>query len=179
MGKRVLVVFATRYGSARVVAEDIARYLEAKGHDVEKKDLRAGRAPLDLSEFDFVVAGSSVAMFSWMAKAKAFLRKCRKAGVPTVVYVTCGMAIEEPEKAQVRFLDKVIDRIGLRPELSRPIPPVIDFRPKEGLPGSLKGRIKATIEAMAKDKYEENGLMDFRDAGTFAAFLEEIENKLT
>ena len=174
MSKKILVAYGTRYGSARIIAQDIAEFLGKKGVQVEVVDLKKGRPSAKLEEYDLVVAGSSIAMFSWIGAVKRFLGKCRRAGVQTVVFIACGMAIEASEKAREKFLDKKIGRIGLKPVFSEPIGPVIDFRPGEGLPEGLKKRIGGTIKAMAKDQYQEDGLMDFRDQGRFQEFLEKL-----
>jgi menaquinone-dependent protoporphyrinogen IX oxidase len=171
---KVLVAYGTRYGSAGIVAQDIVDYLKNRPVEIDLIDLRKDGFTGSLSEYDLVVAGSSVAMFMWLGKVKRFLKKCRKAGVPTAVYITCGTAIEEEEKARSKFLDKTLGKIGLEAVVSRPIPPVIDFRPGDGLPDKIKNRIKNTIQAMAKDRYQENGLMDFRDQEKFTSFLEEL-----
>ncbi len=83
--KRILVAYGTRYGSARFTATQIDAYLKDKGYSTTLVNLRKERAPSLPGNFDFVVAGSSVAMFSWVGKVKFFLRKCRRASVPTGV----------------------------------------------------------------------------------------------
>lgn len=174
MSKKILIAYGTRYGSARIVAEDIAEFLGNKGAQVEVVDLKKGRPSAELEEYDLIVAGSSVAMFSWVRAVKQFLRKCRKASVKTAVFVTCGKAMGDFENAKAKYLNKVTDRIGLQPVLSQPISPIIDFRPDEGLPTGLKGRIKGTIQGMAKDDFREDELMDFRDEERFKGFLEKL-----
>ena len=172
--KKVLVAYGTRYGSAKIVAQDIVEFLKDCPAEIDLVDLRKDGFTGSLGTYDLVIVGSSVAMFMWLGKVKRFLKKCRKAEVPTAVYITCGTAIEEEEKARSKFLDKTLGRIGLEAVVSRPIPPVIDFRPEEGLPAKVKNRIKNTIQTMAKDRYKEDGLMDFRDPEQFKSFLEEL-----
>ncbi len=140
-GKSILVAYGTRYGSARYTATEIAAYLKNKGYNTNLVDLRSERAPSLPGNFDLVIAGSSIAMFSWVGKVKSFLRKCRRASVPTAVFITCGTAIEDEANARSRFLDRVINRIGLNPELTLVTGPVIDFRPGKGLPTGLKNRM--------------------------------------
>ena len=176
--KNVLIAYGTRYGSARIVASDIAEHLERKGHGTTLLDLRREAAPKDLASYDFIIAGSSVAMFSWVGKVKGFLRKCVRSGAATAVYITCGTAIDSVEKARTRFLEKVLARTGLNPAATGIVEPVIDFRPGEGIPEPLKSRIKGTVAAMAKDSYAEDGLMDFRDKGRFESFLSDLDGAL-
>lgn len=177
--KKVLVAYGTRYGSARIVALEISEYLKSHGNEVSAVDLRNDPMPVLPGDFDLVIAGSSIAMFSWIAKVKVFLKRCAKSTLPTVVFITCGTAIDDPEKARVRFMDKVLTRIRLEPVLILATAPVIDFRPGEGLDTKLKGRIKGTIQAMAKDNYESDGLMDMRDRPAFDEFLKSLDRQLT
>lgn len=173
-GIKILVAYATRYGSAEIVGRDIASYFKEKGAELDLVNLKTGRpGKKEIGLYDLVIVGSSVAMFMWMGEAKRFLRKCKVSGTNTAIYITCGMAIKEPEKAKARFMDKVIGRIGIDPVLAEPLPPVIDFRP-EGISASLKNRIHHTIKAMAEDNYQEDGLMDFRNPDEFAAFLKRL-----
>ena len=172
--KQVLIAYGTRYGQAGIVADDIGAFLENKGFSVDIVNLRKEKFSGNLKNYNLVIAGFSVAMFSWIGKVKQFLRKCRKTGISPVVYICCGTAIESPDKAQTRFLDKVIQKIGLNPIFSQPIAPVIDFRPGLGLPENKKKHITGTIRGTAKDNFLESGLMDFRIEDRFNNFLEKI-----
>ncbi len=176
--KKVLVAYATRYGSARFVAGEITEYLKGLKMETELVDLRKQKAPKLPGTYDLVVVGSSVAMFQWTARAKAFLRRCRRLKVPTAVYITCGTAIREPQKAREKFMDRVIGRLDISPVFSMVTGPVIDFRPGKGLPESLKGRIQGTIKAMAGDRFEPDGLMDLRNPDDMAAFRKDLEGFL-
>jgi menaquinone-dependent protoporphyrinogen IX oxidase len=174
MSKKVLVAYGTRYGAARIVARDISEYLGNAGAQVEVVDLKKDKPSGKLPDYDLIVAGSGIAMISWVGSVKRFLKKCRKSEVPTAVYITCGTAIDDVAKAREKFLDKVLSRIGLEPVASQAICPIIDFRPGEGLSESVKKRIAGTVKAMAKDDFREDGLMDFRDKERFKGFLEKL-----
>jgi len=176
--KRVLVAYGTRYGSARIVARDIAEAFGQLGHRVDLADLRKDRVRERLDSYDLIVAGSSVAMFMWLGAVKRFLRRSRRSAVPTAVFICCGTAIDEAPKARERFLDRVIDKIGLEPVMAQPVPPVIDFRPEVGLSEGLKKRISGTIKAMAKDDFQPDGLMDFRNRDEFQEFLKRLTGLL-
>lgn len=175
--KKVLIAYGTRYGSARIVAGEIAEYLIEKGAKVDTVDLRKEGFKDSLESYDLVVVGSSVAMFMWIGKVKRFLKKCRKAGVKTVVYITCGTVIENEAMAREKFLDKVVSKVGLEPVLTQPVGPVLDFRPG-GVPDGTKNRIKNTIQTMAKDRFQADGLMDLRDKDRFDGFLRKLGDLL-
>jgi menaquinone-dependent protoporphyrinogen IX oxidase len=104
--KKVLIVYATRFGSARITAEEINDYLQEKGYKTDLIDLKKARSPKDLKAYDLVVAGNSVAMFMWTRQIKGFLKKCKKRGISPAVYINCGTAIDKPEEAKTRFLTK-------------------------------------------------------------------------
>lgn len=67
---RVLVVYASKYGSTRGIAERIARTIEEAGH-------QAGAVPAThagpLDGYDAYVIGSALYMFSWLKEAKDFV----------------------------------------------------------------------------------------------------------
>jgi menaquinone-dependent protoporphyrinogen oxidase len=69
---RVLVVYASKYGSTRGIAERIANTLNESGQQAAA--VRASRAgPLD--GYDAFVIGSAAYMFSWMKEAVDFVRQ--------------------------------------------------------------------------------------------------------
>lgn len=172
--KKVVVAFGTRYGSTRIIAGEVADFLKQKGCLIELVDLRSRGVRSRLEDFDMAVVGSSIAMFSWIAKVKAFLRRCGKTGIPTAVFISSGMAVDAPEKAKMKFLDKIVAQNQIRPIAAEAFAPVIDFRPGSDVPEKTKKRIKGTIKAVAKDRFQEDGLMDLRDKGQFENFLGQL-----
>ncbi len=174
--KRVLIAYATRYGSTRFVVDDIEQYLtnlEVETIIIDLNETKKKNIP-DLDEFDLIIIGASVAMFMWARKAKKFLKNLKKTNTPYGIFVCCGTAIEERDKAQEKYIDKYMKRRNLNPLFSQPICPCIDFRPGSELSQKKKKRIKETIKAVAKEQYKENGLMDLRDEENFNGFLEKI-----
>ncbi|MFI5282781.1 MAG: flavodoxin domain-containing protein [Candidatus Dormibacterales bacterium] len=72
---KVLVAYATKYGSTQGVAERIAATLTADGQDV---DIAMIGAPGDLAPYDAFVIGSGIFGFHWMKPAARFLRERRE-----------------------------------------------------------------------------------------------------
>ena len=69
---RILVVYASKYGSTRGIAERIANTLNESGQQASA--VRASKAgPLD--GYDAFVIGSAAYMFSWMKEALDFVRQ--------------------------------------------------------------------------------------------------------
>ena len=67
---KTLILYATKYGATREIAERISDNLE----DAVSYDLKQGDLP-DLAEFDCVIIGSSLYAGSIRKEAKAFLAK--------------------------------------------------------------------------------------------------------
>jgi menaquinone-dependent protoporphyrinogen oxidase len=73
---KVIVVYASRYGSTKGIAEFIAGNLRKHGMEAEAKS--ADIAP-DPAGYDAVVLGSAVYMEHWMKEAVEFVKKNRSA----------------------------------------------------------------------------------------------------
>lgn len=58
--KPVLVLYATREGQTRRIAEHVAATLRARGFDAKTQDVRDTGQPIDLSEFGAAILGASV-----------------------------------------------------------------------------------------------------------------------
>ena len=89
----VLVAYATRHGSTREVAEEIAATLRALGADVELRDARGAPAPGGFARgqagsWSLVVLGAPLYSGRWHRDAHRFLRRHRQdlAGVPVAVF---------------------------------------------------------------------------------------------
>jgi menaquinone-dependent protoporphyrinogen oxidase len=71
---KVLVAFASKYGSTKGIAEFIGEKLRGHGLEVEVLDVSdAG----NLASYDAFVIGSAVYMYHWMNEAKKFVSKNR------------------------------------------------------------------------------------------------------
>jgi menaquinone-dependent protoporphyrinogen IX oxidase len=73
---RVLVAYASRYGSTRGVAERIARTLAQSGNHVE---LQPADQVADASAYDAVVVGSPVFNQRWLPEAEQFVQRGQEA----------------------------------------------------------------------------------------------------
>jgi menaquinone-dependent protoporphyrinogen oxidase len=98
----VLVAYATRHGSTREVAADIAGTLQALGADVELREARDARGRDGFVHgqagcWTLVVLGAPLYSGRWHREAHRFLRRHRKdlAGVPVAVF---GMGPRSDDK---------------------------------------------------------------------------------
>jgi menaquinone-dependent protoporphyrinogen oxidase len=111
MKDRVLVAFATRYGSTQEVAEAVAEALREEDVEVEVSRLRDVRS---LEEYRGVVIGAPLQMFRWHKDALGFLSRYRRAleGLPVAVFALGPFNDVEKEWADVRSqLDKELARL--------------------------------------------------------------------
>ncbi|MCX8025806.1 MAG: flavodoxin domain-containing protein [Thermanaerothrix sp.] len=71
MSPHVLVVYATKYGATREIAERVAETLAASGLDVTQQAADRAEAP---TAYDGVVLGSAVYAGRWLAPAADYLK---------------------------------------------------------------------------------------------------------
>jgi len=79
---KLLVAYASRYGSTAEIAEVIGKQLHKRGHDV---DVKAADRVGSMADYDGFVIGSAVYAGNWMRPAVEFLRANAEllAGSPT------------------------------------------------------------------------------------------------
>jgi menaquinone-dependent protoporphyrinogen oxidase len=74
--RRILVAYATKYGSTQEAAEAIADALREDGHTV---DLRNAKEAAFINAYDCVILGGSIYFGRWHPDAVRFLERYRKA----------------------------------------------------------------------------------------------------
>jgi menaquinone-dependent protoporphyrinogen oxidase len=114
MSKRILVAFATSYGSTREVAEAVAAMLRDRGFDA---DLRPARDVRTLEGYGAVVLGAPLAMHRWHKDAHRFLSRQRKSLADIAVAVFALGPVHDPhdekewEDSRAQF-DKELAKVG-------------------------------------------------------------------
>jgi menaquinone-dependent protoporphyrinogen oxidase len=95
---KALIVYGTRGGSTRQIAEEIGKVLGGQGYAVTVKDAKDTRG-VDVNVFDLVVVGSSVWATKWKRQAMGFLKKNRnKLADKKVALFSSGLAGDDPAK---------------------------------------------------------------------------------
>jgi menaquinone-dependent protoporphyrinogen oxidase len=75
MAKKVLVVYATKSGSTREVAEFMVKVLKEKGVEADLNEMKKVKS---VKEYDAFVLGAPMYMFRIIGDAHSFLKKFRK-----------------------------------------------------------------------------------------------------
>jgi menaquinone-dependent protoporphyrinogen oxidase len=100
MNKKILVAFATRYGSTKEIAEFIAAILREEGIDADSKNMLDIK---DIDSYDFVIAGSSIQMGKWLPEAREFMQihKNYLKKMPLFVF-SCGITLNKQDENVTR-----------------------------------------------------------------------------
>ena len=116
---KTLIAFGTRFGATAKSSEVIAKVLREKfNHEVDVVKLSSETENVDLSKYDNVIVGTSIAMFSWTKRAKKFLKKDFNGKKLFVFISSAGLTYPALEKGEMdkferwkrRFLDRVVKK---------------------------------------------------------------------
>ncbi len=119
MEKRVLVTYATKYGSTGGVADAIGKELCGKGLAADVALIRnAG----DLNLYQGVVVGSAIYMGKWMGEATDFVDKNRDilGRIPVAYFLVCITLAQQTEKNRAKVLSYMEPVMKAVPEV-RPL----------------------------------------------------------
>jgi menaquinone-dependent protoporphyrinogen oxidase len=97
MSTRVLVAFATHYGSTQEVAEAVAATLREQGVEVDLRSLREVRT---LAGYGAVILGAPLIMHSWHKDARDFLSRHRQTLLQLPVAAFALGPVHEPHDEQ-------------------------------------------------------------------------------
>lgn len=114
MKKKTLVAFFTKSGASEQYAKVIAETLSENEMTVELCNL-AEKTP-DITNFDIIVLGTGVRMFMVYRRWRKILKKKTLKEKHLFMFLSSGMAAEEPEKAVEKFLRPLVEKYHLSPD---------------------------------------------------------------
>lgn len=121
MTGKVLVAYVSKGGATAKYAGLIAGRLNELDFDTELVDLRRDKVD-DLTRYGSVVIGAGVRMGMVYGKAKKILKRKDLAGRAVAVFLCSGIAVEDPGKAENKYLLPFILRSGTSPVLTGSFP---------------------------------------------------------
>jgi menaquinone-dependent protoporphyrinogen IX oxidase len=113
MDKHVLVAYFTKGGASEKYAQVIADTLKDKKIRVDVHNLK-DKIP-SISEYNIIVLGTGVRMFMVYRQWKKILKQKEIKNKQLFIFLSSGMAIEEPEKAVEKFLQPLVKKYDLNP----------------------------------------------------------------
>jgi len=110
-GKKILVVYDTKYGATRTIANKIQEVLCTQGAQVDMSIVKRIR---DLSTYDAVILGSAIISEQWRPDMLAFLKAQQGALAKkhVAVFIVCGLLKDDTaanqQQAQQGYIDPVL-----------------------------------------------------------------------
>ncbi len=114
MNSKTLVAFFTKGGASEEYANIIAETLSNNGLSVDMCNLE-NEIP-DITAFDAVILGTGVRMSIVYRRWKKVLRQKAIKDKHLYLFLSSGMAAEDPEKAVKKFLSPLVEKYGLNPD---------------------------------------------------------------
>ena len=118
-----MVAYSTKGGASEQYAKTVAETLKSDGHNVEIYNL-TNDIP-NISNYDTIVLGTGVRMYMVYRRWKKILKQKTLHNKQLYMFLSSGMAIEEPEKAVEKFLDPIVAKYDLKPNLMVSFPGII------------------------------------------------------
>ncbi len=165
MADRILVAYATRYGSTRGVAETIGDELQKAGEAV---DVRPITGVADLSPYRAAIIGSPIYMGKWLPESQTFIEKNQQhlKKIP-VAYFAVGFTVKEGTPGIIRKAEASMDQVRL---IVNPVEVGI-------FPGKLDtARLSIADRAIITLIRAKTG--DFRDPGAARTWARMVQKKI-
>ena len=114
MNSKILVAYYTKGGASEEYANIIAETLESKGHKIETWNL-ANKIP-DITDFSTVILGTGVRIYRVYSRWKKILKQKSIKSKHLHLFLSSGMAAEEPDKAVEKFLRPLVIKYDIKPD---------------------------------------------------------------
>jgi len=113
-GKKILVVYDTKYGATRTIADKIQEVLCGQGAQV---DMSLVKRIQNISAYDAIIIGSAIINEQWRPDAIKFLKAQEDvlATKDVAVFIVCGLlrddSAEKRQTAQKYYIDSVLQKV--------------------------------------------------------------------
>jgi menaquinone-dependent protoporphyrinogen IX oxidase len=114
MNKKILIAYYTKGGASEKYAHIIADVLTEKGLNVDVHNLKDKK--ISILEYDTLILGTGVRMFMVYRRWKKILKQKEIKDKDLYMFLSSGMAIEEPDKAVEKFLKPLVKKYNLNPD---------------------------------------------------------------
>ncbi len=185
--KKVLIVYGTRSGSTKEIAQEMRNYfhdlqIEAQIHNVAKLD---SFEQLEFREFDGVLLGSGIRVGKWTKDMRKLIEVnqalLKEIDIPLGLFVSCGMASfpDTKEKAVENNIKSLIKEYALSPSTFEAFGGVYDFSKSSELGFFTKFMLKKVVQAENRDDVIDlDGRTDLRDWDNIKAFVQKFSSFL-
>ncbi|MDG6218986.1 MAG: flavodoxin domain-containing protein [Candidatus Thermoplasmatota archaeon] len=113
MNQRILVGYHSKGGASKTYATMIAETFISEGFSTDLIDLKE-RIP-NVSAYDVIILGTGVRLSMVYGRWKKMLKQRSLHEKTLYLFLSSGMAMEEPEKAVEKYLTPLIKRYDLKP----------------------------------------------------------------
>lgn len=185
-GKRGLIVYGTSFGATKETSEEIAKILKDENFDIKIVNAQEEKIK-DISEYELVIVGSSLANCRWNSRVEDFLKKFHKEleNKELALFVSSLIPIAEREgnseeiaKTRKIAMEDKVSKYGLKPIMMGLFGGILDynkmgFMARKGMEIAFKSRLQ-------KNGFKESqpGFYDLRDWGKIRNWARELTKKV-
>ncbi|MFX0170196.1 MAG: flavodoxin domain-containing protein [Candidatus Hodarchaeota archaeon] len=177
-----MIVYGTTFGATKGTAEEIAKILREEDFDIKIVNAQEEKVK-DISEFELVIVGSSLANCRWNSKAEDFLKKFHKALEPKELALFVSSVnpiavregnIEEITKTRKIALEDKVSKYDLKPIMMAVFGGVLNYNKMGFL--ARKGMEVAFMERLRNTGFKEvePGVYDLRDWDEIRSWAREL-----
>ena len=181
-----LIVYGTSFGATKGTSEEIARILREENFDIKIVDVQEEKVK-DISEYELIIVGSSLANCRWNSQAEDFLKKFHKEleQKKLALFVSSVAAIAEREGnteeiAKIRkiAIEDKVSKYGLKPVATGLFGGILNynkmgFMTRKGMEIAFKSRLQNN-----GFKEAEPGVYDLRDWDNIRSWTKELAKKV-
>jgi menaquinone-dependent protoporphyrinogen oxidase len=169
---KALVIYGTRGGATKQIADEIGKVLGEQGFTVTVEDAKRSGG-IDVNAFDLVVVGSSVWATMWKWQATRFVKKnAKKLAGKKVALFSSGLAGGDP--AQKDYAQQSIEKTAAKFPAIKPLAlayfgGLVDFEHPTFFARPMAGAMKKDLEKKGHDTSKPYDTRDFPAIRQWAA----------